>query len=562
MRPHDAVTPPSGRFHELPPTSAVTRIDQYDLIYRLGTGGMGNVYLARRRNQSGLQRLFAVKAMHPLLSADHDFANMFLDEAHIASRLHHINVVGIVDLGRFAGRLYLVMDYVEGPTLAQLLGTATDRPPALICSILIDMLHGLQAAHSLTNESGERLELVHRDVSPSNILIGTDGVARLTDFGIAKARLRRTSTSPGVRKGKLCYSAPEQITRPGEEDSRVDVFAAGIVLWNALTGTRLFDGENEAAVILSVVNRPIPPPSTVGRRSPRCLDEVCLRALERDPARRYPTATHMADDLRRVTRENNLVAGPEQVADWVAALFGEELERRRAAVRAIAAGAVEDPGASPFARGTGPQAPELEPEYAELSVSWHGQTPPGRRRHRAWPVPVLALGAVVSAAVIALSIYPPGSKEPASAAPVAPATAATSAEPSAVAPTPPSAAPAPAVQPLSVASPAVASPAVASPPVASPPVASPSTSAARSPVAAPAAPAAPAATVGKAHAESPSVSRARRHRPTRVVPRRAPARASSVEAPEPKAAPAPAPEPERAPPDSIESNPYLRSGSR
>ena len=431
MRPHDAVTPSSGRIHELPPTSAVTRIDQYDLIYRLGTGGMGNVYLARRRNQSGLQRLFAVKAMHPLLSADHDFANMFLDEAHIASRLHHINVVGIVNLGRFAGRLYLVMDYVEGPTLAQLLGTSTDRPPALICSILIDMLHGLQAAHSLTNESGERLELVHRDVSPSNILIGTDGVARLTDFGIAKARLRRTSTSPGVRKGKLCYSAPEQITRPGEEDSRVNVFAAGIVLWNALTGTRLFDGENEAAVILSVVNRPIPPPSTVGRRSPRCLDEVCLRALERDPARRYPTATHMADDLRRVTRENNMVAGPEQVADWVAALFGEELERRRAAVRAIAAGAVEEPGGSPFARGTGPQAPELEQEYAELSVSWHGQTPPGRRRHRAWPVPVLALGAVVSAAVIALSIYPPGSKEPASAAPVAPAEA--SAEPSAVA---------------------------------------------------------------------------------------------------------------------------------
>ncbi len=421
MRPPSAVTPSTARIHELSPTSAVTRIDQYDLIYRLGTGGMGNVYLARRRNQSGLQRLFAVKAMHPLLSADHDFANMFLDEAHIASRLHHINVVGIVNLGRYAGRLYLVMDYVEGPTFAQLLGTSAERPPALISSILIDMLHGLQAAHSLTNEAGERLDLVHRDVSPSNILIGTDGVARLTDFGIAKARLRRTSTSPGVRKGKLCYSAPEQITKPGEEDSRVNVFAAGIVLWNALTGTRLFDGDNEAAVILSVVNKPIAAPSTVGRRPPRCLDEVCLRALDRDPARRYPTAAHMADDLRRVTRQNNLVAGPEQVADWVAALFGEELERRRAAVRAIAAGAVDEPGASQFARGTGQQAPELEPEYAELSVSWHGETPPGRRRNRAWPVPVLAIGAVISAAVIALSIYPPGSKEPASAAPVAPA---------------------------------------------------------------------------------------------------------------------------------------------
>jgi serine/threonine-protein kinase len=539
VRPPSAVTPSTARVHELPPTSAVTRIDQYDLIYRLGTGGMGNVYLARRRNQSGLQRLFAVKAMHPLLSADHDFANMFLDEAHIASRLHHINVVGIVDLGRYAGRLYLVMDYVEGPTLAQLLGTSAERPPSLICSILIDMLHGLQAAHGLTNESGERLDLVHRDVSPSNILIGTDGVARLTDFGIAKARLRRTSTSPGVRKGKLCYSAPEQITRPGEEDSRVDVFAAGIVLWNSLTGTRLFDGDNEAAVILSVVNKPIPPPSTVGRRPPRCLDEVCLRALERDPARRYQTAAHMADDLRRVTRENNLVAGPEQVAEWVAVLFGEELERRRAAVRAIASGAADEPGAAQFARGTGPQAPELEPEYAELSVSWHGETPPGQRRHRAWPIPVIAIAAAVSAVVIALSIYPPGSKEPASAAPVAPMLV-PEAEASVPEPATTPAEPAPAVKPLSVNSP-------------------PPTPAARAPVAAPAAPAEKAMTVEKARAEPPTVPRARRHRPTRVVPRRAAPRAAAVEAPQPKAAPAPEPEP---PTDSIESNPYLRTGSR
>jgi serine/threonine-protein kinase len=300
-----------------PPATRITRIGEYDLLYRLGTGGMGNVYLARRRNESGLQRLFAVKAMHAVLSADSEFANMFLDEAHIASQLHHINVVGIVDLGRYAGRLFLVMDYVEGPTLAQLLAAATERPPGLICAIVIDMLHGLHAAHRLTNEAGERLELVHRDVSPSNILIGTDGVARLTDFGIAKARMRRTSTSPGVRKGKLSYSAPEQITNPGGEDARVDVFAAGVVLWNALTGSRLFDGDNEASVILSVINRPIPPPSALGLRPPAYLDEVCMRALSRNPAGRYPSAAEMADDLRRVTREHDIVVGPEQVAAGV-----------------------------------------------------------------------------------------------------------------------------------------------------------------------------------------------------------------------------------------------------
>jgi hypothetical protein len=547
MPPQRATSSSHG--HENTPSApAVTRIDRYELIYRLGTGGMGNVYLARRRNDSGLQRLFAVKAMHALLSADTEFANMFLDEAHIASQLHHINVVGIVDLGRYSGRLYLVMDYVEGPTLAQLLGSSVHRSPALVCEVVIDMLHGLHAAHCLTNEAGERFELVHRDVSPSNILVGTDGVARLTDFGIAKARMRRTSTSPGVRKGKLSYSAPEQITSPGREDARCDVFAAGVVLWNALTGKRLFDGDNEAAVILRVVKAEIPPPSTVGMCPPPCLDAVCLRALARDPANRYASAAEMADDLRRVTRENDLVAGPEQVAAWVAKQFGEELERRRSAIRALASFSDEAGGAI-FARGTGQQRPELDTEYAELSVSWSrvATAPPRQERRRTWTLRGLAVGAVASAAMIALYVYPRetgdavGSSDAAHASEEAPAAATV---------------PAPIPEPP---------PGTAAAAAEQPPTPAPAVSAA--PAEATAAPAQATAEPDEQAEEEEADRRSDRRRKAvkPAVRKRVATPVAEPAAAEPATGPAPAAEPPAAAPaapEPIESNPYLRGSTR
>jgi len=529
MRPPHTVLPEPFGQQEPGLVSGPSRIDQYDLVYRLGTGGMGNVYLARRRNQSGLHRLFAVKAMHPFLSEDPDFANMFLDEAHIASQLHHINVVGIVDLGRFGGCLYLVMDYVEGPTLSQLVSGSPSRPPALISAIVIDMLHGLHAAHSLTSEAGERLDLVHRDVSPSNILVGADGVARLTDFGIAKARMRRSNTSPGTRKGKLCYSAPEQITDPGNEDARVDVFAAGIVLWNSLTGKNLFKGANEAAVILSVVNGPIPPPSSIGLRPPDCFDQVCLRALSRDPSQRYQSADEMADELRRVTRRHDLVAGSEQVAAWVKRQFGAELERRRASIRAVMA-AVDEPESARLARGTEPS--HSGDEYAEVRVTWPGSA---RRQERArrWAmrVCVAAAGAVVATA--AVRFLPREARQGTQAVEAAPAPA-----------------------------PEVTAPARLEPPPAPPPSPSPSPSIEPAlpvtPIAAPDAPAASArAAPARPAIDRPEVApRPPRRNPARRVPirrtpppRQQPA-ASAEDASPPPSAPAPA--------ETMESNPYLR----
>ena len=547
----------SGSF--TPATAPMIHVGDYDLLYRLGTGGMGNVYLARRRNESGLQRLFAVKAMHSVLSADAEFANMFLDEAHIASQLHHINVVGIVDLGRFAGRLFLVMDYVEGPTLAHLMSSTAGRP-AHVCAIVIDLLHGLNAAHSLTNESGESLDLVHRDVSPSNILVGTDGVARLTDFGIAKARMRRTSTSPGVRKGKLSYSAPEQITNPGGEDSRVDVFAAGVVLWNALTGARLFDGENEASVILSVITRPIPAPSTVGLKPPACLDRVCMRALARDPNDRYASAAEMADDLRKVTRANDLVAGPEQVASWVAEIFGDELSHRRAAIRATAGGTDSGGGWGSLARGTGPQTPEFEVDYDDIELSSGDSVgPTAHRPVRRKRNIILGLVAVASCAAAISAGVKALSRSSRSARPAPAATAPPTAElaPAQAAPAP---APEPAVAELSPAAAPSARDAAA------PEMTLPSATTPAREVRAQARTEPRGDDAAEPSDESDETRQAdrahRRRKPVPVVRRRAatvqedaPAQAA------PSAQPA-APEPEPAAPESIETNPYLRRGKK
>ncbi len=542
-----------------PATAPMIHVGDYDLLYRLGTGGMGNVYLARRRNESGLQRLFAVKAMHSVLSADAEFANMFLDEAHIASQLHHINVVGIVDLGRFAGRLFLVMDYVEGPTLAHLMSSTAGRP-AHVCAIVIDLLHGLHAAHSLTNESGESLDLVHRDVSPSNILVGTDGVARLTDFGIAKARMRRTSTSPGVRKGKLSYSAPEQITNPGGEDARVDVFAAGVVLWNALTGARLFDGENEASVILSVITRPIPAPSTVGLKPPACLDRVCMRALARDPNDRYASAAEMADDLRKVTRANDLVAGPEQVASWVAEIFGDELTHRRAAIRATAGGTDSGGGWGSLARGTGPQTPEFEVDYDDIelssgdSVGPTAHRPQRRKRNIVLGlVAVASCAAAISAGVKALS-RSSRSALPASTA-VAPPTAGD------LAPVTPVPAPAPAVAELAPAAAGGIADAATDPQV------RPATAAPDREVRAQARTEPRGGSLESDQTDESDETRQadrahRRRKPVPVVRRRAAPTSEETQAPAAPPAQAAATEPEPPAPESIETNPYLRRGKK
>lgn len=305
-------------------------VGRYEVLLRIARGGMGTVYLCRVTGEGGFRRLFALKVIREHLSRNEEYVEMLLQEARIASRLHHPNVVGIIDIGVLSGQHYLVMDYVEGCTLSELLKAHPQhRPPQLIVPIVLDALTGLHAAHTLTDDDGSPLTLVHCDFSPHNMLVGTNGICMISDFGIAKAADAMNERT-GVTRGKPAYLSPEQVL--GERiDHRSDIFSAGVVLWNALTGEQLFGGDTVEETMEQVLRRPIPPPSTRGLRPPRCFDEVCLKALERDPARRYQSAQDMLIELRRVAITEDLLAPSTDISRWVTQTFGLQLERRRQA---------------------------------------------------------------------------------------------------------------------------------------------------------------------------------------------------------------------------------------
>ncbi len=314
------------------------RLGRYELIAEIASGGMGIVCLARAVGVGGFRRLFAIKVMHPHLVKDQQFVAMLLDEAQLAARIHHPNVVATVDICTVDDCYFLVMDYVDGFHLLDLLehsGLVREQRIRVSIRVLLDAMAGLEAAHSLQSDDGQSLGLVHRDVSPQNILIGMDGIGRLTDFGIALAASRISASRPGTIKGKPSYMAPEQ-ARAQTVDQRADVWALGVILWEALTGTRLFIGDTEAATVLKVIDAPIDSPRARDAALPESLAEVCLHALERDPARRYPSARKLASELERAASAAGLLADAHEVADSLRALFAREIERRRTAIKAYA----------------------------------------------------------------------------------------------------------------------------------------------------------------------------------------------------------------------------------
>jgi eukaryotic-like serine/threonine-protein kinase len=338
-------------------------LGRYDILGVLARGGMGTVYLARHSAEAGFQRLFAVKVLHQHMAEDPEVVEMLFDEARIAAMIHHPNVVPIVDLGSQNGVHYVVMEYIEGAALNVLLrANRNNRPPRFVIPILLDALSGLHAAHVLADDKDQPMNLVHRDVSPQNILVGIDGTARITDFGIAKAESRLNSTRPGQLKGKFAFMSPEQIRENAAVDCRSDVFSAGIVLWTALTGHRLFRADTDAATLTNVLSMRIPPPSTVGLRPPAVFDEICLRALARDPKKRFESAQEMEEHLREAAMAAGLLGGRREVAAWVRTAIGEELNRRRSAIRDVIAQSVgyAPPSAGPvsalrqIATGTDP----------------------------------------------------------------------------------------------------------------------------------------------------------------------------------------------------------------
>jgi eukaryotic-like serine/threonine-protein kinase len=319
--------------HHAAVTEPLRTLGPYALLIKLATGGMATVFVGNKYGVAGFERLIAVKCCHPHLRDDEEFVTMFLDEARLAARIHHPNVVATLDVGNNSDVLYLVMEYVEGDSLVSLVRRAAKQgaaiPLGVTVRVMIDALTGLHAAHELQGSDGEPLNLVHRDVSPQNILVGADGVSRITDFGIAFAAARSTVTRAGKIKGKFSYMAPEQV-RGQEATRRIDTYAAGIVLWEALTGRPLFRRKDDVGTINAVLSSPAPAPSSLMPSVPSALDAIVLKALNRDPAERYQTAEDFAEALEQLPIERATTRG---VSAYVESVLGPTLAQRRAQIR-------------------------------------------------------------------------------------------------------------------------------------------------------------------------------------------------------------------------------------
>ncbi len=291
--------------------------DRYELLGELASGGMATVYLARMRRPMGFSRLVAIKCMHPQFAKDPSFVSMFMDEARLTARLRHPNIVPTLDIVADDGHLLLVMEYVEGASLAHLLRAARTAnvriPVPIACAIVHDLLLGLHEAHQAKDDDdGAPLSIIHRDVSPQNVLVGLDGLSRVLDFGVAKARQNTHHSNDNEIKGKIPYMPPEQLF--GESiDHKVDVYAAGVTLWEALVCERLFEGPSETALVRKISEEPIASPRSKVAEIPAELDAIVMRALAREATDRFDSALSMAQALAGVVQ----LPTRTEVSAWV-----------------------------------------------------------------------------------------------------------------------------------------------------------------------------------------------------------------------------------------------------
>ena len=304
--------------------AAGTPIGKYVVRRKLAEGGMAEIYLAAALGPEGFEKDVVIKRVRPGLAGDPDFVRMFIAEARVASRLNHANLVHIFDFDKHEDTYYLAMEYVRGHSLWELRRRCQERgvaiPPMLVAQIGMEVARGLAYAHRLT-ENGQSLALVHRDVTPHNVLLSFDGAVKLTDFGIAKAGGRATTS--GMLKGKFAYMSPEQ-ARGDTVDARTDVFALGVTLWELLTGARLFEGDGDVAVLRAVQERLIVPPARLNPGVSAPLDAAVMRALERDRARRWPTAHELERALAEVVLGGARSLEDTDVGAFLRRMFPEE----------------------------------------------------------------------------------------------------------------------------------------------------------------------------------------------------------------------------------------------
>lgn len=311
-------------------------IATYRALLELGRGGMGVVHLARASGAAGFERLVVIKRMHAHLLAHAEAQERFLHEAHLASNLHHANVVGVQHVGQDDDGYFLVLDYVEGGSLEGLVDRMALRgellPPPIVLRIALDALSGLQAAHEARDDQGRPLTILHRDVSLQNILVGRDGVSRVADFGVAKSALASVSTDQSYLVGKLLYVPPEHLRREAPDPS-FDIYSLGLTMWLALTGTEPWPGADEAQLVTLILEGRLPPPSSTGLQIAPQLEDVIARACAPDRRQRYRSAHDMIEAIENIGRHTGWIASHGEVAEVVAGLLDPDLARLRARIR-------------------------------------------------------------------------------------------------------------------------------------------------------------------------------------------------------------------------------------
>jgi eukaryotic-like serine/threonine-protein kinase len=324
----------SGPSASAPPREAAAGelvFGKYQIIRRLAVGGMGEVFLARQSGVAGFDRLVILKSLLPDLASQEDFVHQFLDEARVAATLNHPNIVSIYEVGLWNGTYFIAMEYIRGDNLARLQRVAErvkKRLPVDVAAYIVhDAAQALDHAHTATDLQGRALSIVHRDVSPQNIMVRTDGVTKVVDFGIAKAANRSSRTATGLLKGKVQYMAPEQVQ--GQDlDGRADQFALGVVLWEMVAGRKLFQGKNEIDILRAVIQAPIEPLTAVAPETPLALSQCVARMLERDREQRYSSLAEAAQDLKRFLEAGGMKSAQENTSELVRDLLGEEISAK------------------------------------------------------------------------------------------------------------------------------------------------------------------------------------------------------------------------------------------
>ncbi len=325
-----------GSMPDIRNTGGTYFLGRYRVVDEIGIGGMASVHLARMDGPGGFQKWVAIKKIHPHLVEDESFVQMFLDEARVAARISHPNVATVFDLGKHEDTYWIAMEYLHGEPLREVmrrteeLGTA--MPPEIACRVIADAAEGLHAAHELLGKNGEKLGLVHRDVTPHNLFVTYDGVTKVVDFGIAKFSSRMSHTRAGTLKGKLAYMSPEQVHGEGI-DRRTDIFALGVVLWELTTGQRLFRMESDLDTLAKVQECNVPRPSTLIRGYPVDLEKIVMKALAKNRGERFRTARELSRALQSLLMRRGLFIASDEVAAYTQSIFTDRIQKREAHLR-------------------------------------------------------------------------------------------------------------------------------------------------------------------------------------------------------------------------------------